>query len=96
MNYVEVNTLRYGAMIITTMEAAPEEYPGPRYPTCEYGYYPPCGERADYFVPDATRPGGGGQDVEMRPAWFCRDHLEEMLGHPPVEQPLFRRIVGPE
>ena len=50
---------------------------------------------AAYLVPDATRPGGGGQDVERRPAMFCREHLEEMLGHPPEEQPVFRRVEGP-
>ena len=35
------------------------------------------------------------QDVERRPAMFCREHLEEMLGHAPEEQPVFRRVTGP-
>jgi hypothetical protein len=96
MNYVEIDTLRYAAMILAAIENAPPDYPGPRNPVCEHGYSPPCGEDAEYLVPDSARPGGGGQDVEMRPAWFCREHLEEMLGHPPAEQPIFRRIVGPE
>lgn len=31
--------------------------------------------------------------MERRPAMFCREHLEEMLGHAPEEQPVF---TGPE
>ena len=54
-----------------------------------------CGQPAVYLVPDATRAGEGGQDVERRPAMFCREHLEEMLGHAPEEQPIFRRLEGP-
>jgi hypothetical protein len=26
---------------------------------------------------------------------FCREHLEEMLGHPPEEPSVFRRVEGP-
>ena len=55
-----------------------------------------CGEPAEYLVPDATRLGGGDQDIEQRPAMFCREHLEGMLGHPPAEQSVFRRLAGPE
>ncbi len=55
-----------------------------------------CGEPVEYLVPDATRPGGGGRGIEHRPAMFCREHLEEMLGHPPAKQSIFRRIVGSE
>ena len=46
-------------------------------------------------MPDATRAGGGGKDIEQRPAMFCRKHLEELLGHTPEEQPIFRRHSGP-
>ncbi len=59
-------------------------------------YAAPCKERAEYMMPDATRGGGGGKDIEIRPAWFCRIHLSELLGRAPGEQPLFRRIEGPE
>jgi hypothetical protein len=55
-----------------------------------------CGERAEYLMPDATRSGGGGKDIEIRPAWFCRAHLSELWGRDPGEQPRFRRIEPPE
>jgi len=56
----------------------------------------PCGEPAEYLMPDAARPGSGDAAVEIRPAWFCRTHLSELLGREPGEQPLLRRIEGPE
>ena len=49
-----------------------------------------AGQVVDEFL------GGGGRDIEQRPAMFCREHLEKMLGHPPAEQSIFRRLVGPE
>jgi hypothetical protein len=57
---------------------------------------PPCGKPAEYLMPDATRPGHGGSDIEIRPAWFCRKHLSELLGRDPGEQPYLRHIEGPE
>jgi hypothetical protein len=48
-----------------------------------------CGRPAVYLVPDATRAGGGGQDVGRRPAMYCRGHLQGMLGHAPEERPGF-------
>ncbi len=56
----------------------------------------PCGEPAEYLMPDATRLGGGGSEIEIRPAWFCRTHISELLGRDPGEQPFCRRIEGPE
>jgi hypothetical protein len=47
-------------------------------------------------MPDATRPGSGGSDIEIRPAWFCRRHLSMLLGRDPGEQPHLRHIEGPE
>lgn len=55
-----------------------------------------CGRPVHYLIPDATRPGGGGADIEQLPAMACLEHLEEMLGHPPDRQPLFRRFQGPD
>ena len=55
-----------------------------------------CVAPAEYLMPDATRPGDGGSDIEIRPAWFCRRHLSMLLGRDPGEQPYIRRIEGPE
>jgi hypothetical protein len=83
--------LRLQAQILQKLE----EHQG--YVPCEgLDYSGSCGEPAEYMMPDATRPGGGGSAVEIRPAWFCRAHLSELLGRDPGEQPLFRRIEGPE
>jgi hypothetical protein len=83
--------LRLQAQILEQLE----EWQG--FVPCEgLEYSGPCGEPAEYMMPDATRPGGGGSDIEIRPAWFCRAHLSELLGRDPGEQPVFRRIEGPE
>jgi hypothetical protein len=55
-----------------------------------------CEQPAEYLMPDATRPGSEGSDIEIRPAWFCRRHLSMLLGRDPGEQPHLRRIEGPE
>lgn len=91
VNYVDLNVVCYAAMVLVNADENRLTV-GCEHET-ENGI---CGEPAEYLVPDATRPGSGGQDVEQRPAMFCREHLEEMLGHPPAEQSIFRRIVGPE
>jgi hypothetical protein len=88
MNYVDLNIVRYAAMTLAVAEQNGETI------ACQHGYIPICGKPAEYLVPDAVRPGGGGQDLEQRPAWFCREHLEELLGRPPEEQPHFRRLRG--
>ena len=90
MQYVELKIVRYAAQILADVEEAGQNV------GCEYELPEDrlCGWPAVYLVPDATRAGGGGQDVERRPAMFCREHLEEMLGHAPEEQPIFRRLRG--
>ena len=55
----------------------------------------PCFRTAEYLIADGTRVSAGG-DIEAAPQWVCREHLEEILGHAPVEQPIFHRIVRPE
>jgi hypothetical protein len=55
----------------------------------------PCLKPAEYLIADGTRVSGGG-DIEAAPQWACREHLEEILGHAPDEQPIFGRIVRPE
>jgi hypothetical protein len=55
-----------------------------------------CEGLAEYLMPDATRLGGGSSDIEIRPAWFCRKHLGTLLGRDPGEQPILRRVEGPE
>ncbi len=90
MNYVDLNVVRYAAMVLVNADETGQTV-GCEHDT-ENGI---CAEPAEYLVPDATLPGGG-QDIEQRPAMFCREHLEEMLGHSPAEQSVFRRIVGTE
>jgi hypothetical protein len=86
--------LRIQAQILQRLE----EHQG--FVPCEWWSDPdssgPCGEPAEYLMPDATRPGSGGSDIEIRPAWFCRTHISELLGRDPGEQPFFRRIEDPE
>jgi hypothetical protein len=86
MQYVQLDVVRYAAAFLTAADGTGQTI------SCEVG---PHDEPATYLIPDATRPGGGGRDVEHRPAMVCREHLEEMLGHPPEEQPIFRRLQGP-
>ncbi len=91
INYIHIDVLRLQAQVLQQLE----EHQG--FVPCEgLQYSVPCEEPAEYMMPDATRPGGGGSDIEIRPAWFCRTHLSELLGRDPGEQPLFRRIREPE
>ena len=85
MQYVHLDVVRYAAAFLTAAYGTGQTI------SCEVG---PHDEPATYLIPDATRPGGG-QDVE-RPAMVCREHLEEMLGHPPEGQPIFRRLQVPD
>jgi hypothetical protein len=91
MQYVELIHVRSAANALAFAEKMGDTI------ACEYEVGDTiCGEPAEYLVPNATRSGGGGQDIEQRPAMFCREHLEELLGHPPEEQPIFRRLRGPD
>ena len=85
MQYIELDIVRHAAAILVDVEEAGQHV------GCEAeedeGRL--CGKLAVYLVPDATRAGRGGQDVERRPAMYCREHLEEMLGHAPERQPGF-------
>ncbi len=90
MQYVDLDVVRHAAAILAAVEGAGQNV-GCEHELPEGGL---CGRPAVYLVPEATRAGGGGQDVERRPAMFCREHLEEMLGHAPEEQPVFRRVGG--
>ena len=92
MQHVDLNVVRYAAMVLVTADEN-GIIVGCEYALPEGGV---CGEPAEYLVPDATRAGGGGQDIEQRPVMFCGERLEEMLGYPPAEQPIFGRIQGPE
>jgi hypothetical protein len=64
LHCVDLNIVRYAAMVLAAAEKNGQTV------VCEYGYMPICGEPAEYLVPDATRPGGAGQDIEQRPAMF--------------------------
>jgi hypothetical protein len=90
LQYVDLEIVRYAAKLLETVER------NGKVVMCEAkegeGI---CGDPVAYLVPDATPAGGGGQDIERRPAIFCREHLEEMLGHPPEEQPIFKRLEEP-
>ena len=61
MNYVDLNVVRYAAMVLVNAEENRQTV-GCEHDT-ENGI---CGEPAEYLVPDATRPGEG-QDIEQRP-----------------------------
>lgn len=87
MQYVQLDVVRHAAAFLTAADGTGQTI------SCEVG---PHDEPATYLIPDATRPGTDGQDVEQRPAMVCREHLEEMLGYPPEEQPIFRRLRGSE
>ena len=79
MQYVELEVVRYAAGMLAAAEEAGHTL------VCEAQ---PCERPIKYLVPDATRAGKDGQDVEQRPAIVCREHLEEMLGHTPEDQPI--------
>ena len=85
LQYVELDIVRRAAAMLADAEEAGQNV------GCEAeedeGRL--CGRPAAYLVPDATRAGGDGREVERRPAMYCRGHLEEMLGHAPEERPGF-------
>jgi hypothetical protein len=86
LQYVDLEVVRYAAGML----AAPEE--AGHTLVCKSQ---PCERPIAYLIPDATRPGRDGQEVEQRPAIVCQEHLEEMLGHALEEQPICRRLEGP-
>ncbi len=79
MQYVDLEVVRYAAGMLAAAEEAGHTL------VCNAQ---PCERPIEYLVPDATRPGADGQDVEQSPTIVCREHLEEMLGHAPEEQPI--------
>ena len=95
MNYVSIGVVRYASQIMELMEQHGKEHPEhPGVPLCNWQPHPsadPCFRPAEYLAPDATRVSAGG-DIEAAPQWYCREHLEQELGAPVREQPLFRRI----
>jgi hypothetical protein len=91
INYIHIDMLRFQAQALQQLEAHQGVMP------CEgLENVSSCEQPAEYLMPDATRPGGGGSDIEIRPAWFCRKHLSILIGRDPGEQPYFRRVEGPE
>ena len=96
MNYVSVEVLRHAAAVMDAVDRAPEEANAVlRCDWQEAPDVPTCGEPATHLVADATRVSAGG-DIEAAPQWFCREHLELEMGEPVREQPIFRRLEGPE
>jgi hypothetical protein len=89
INYIHIDMLRYQAQELQELEAHQRSMP------CEgLENMSSCEQPAEYLMPDATRPGSGGSDIEIRPAWFCRRHLSMLLGRDPGEQPHLRHIEG--
>ena len=89
INYIHIDMLRYQAQELQELEAHRRSMP------CEgLENMSSCEQPAEYLMPDATRPGSGGSDIEIRPAWFCRRHLSMLLGRDPGEQPHLRHIEG--
>jgi hypothetical protein len=101
LQYVDLDIVRHAAAILAAVEQAGQnvgceaELPEDELPKGGLPESALCGRPAAYLVPDATRAGGGGQDVERRPAMYCGMCLERTLGHAPEEQPVFRRVAGP-
>ncbi len=99
MNYVSIEVIRSAAMTLNGLEQHKAEHPEhPGVPGCNWQSHPtarPCLRSAEYLAPDASRVSAG-DDIEAAPQWYCREHLEQELGAPPREQPLFRRIRGLE
>jgi hypothetical protein len=99
MNYASIEVVQYAARIMDAMRRFKEEHPedeDPGVPLCNWQPHPsarPCLRPAEYLVPDASRVSAGG-DIEAAPQWYCKAHLEQELGAPVREQPLFRRIEG--
>ncbi len=90
MNYVDLNVVRYAAMVLVNAEENGQTV------WCEHDTENGmCGEPTKYLVPDATRPGGGSE-YRATPGHVLSGAPGEMLGHPPAEQSIFRHIVGPE
>ena len=91
INYIHIDMLRFQAQVLEQLEARQAVMP------CEgLENRSSCEQPAEYLMPDATRPGGGSSDIEIRTAWFCQKHLSMLLGRDPGEQPHLRRIEGPE
>ena len=85
MNYVNVDVLRSAAA--EAFERKGGRVPCDRRP--DPGT-PPCGNRVEYLVADATRSASGGEEIERTPQWRFREHLE--LGEAPREQPIFQLV----
>ena len=79
MQYVDLEVVRYAAGMLAAAEKAGHTL------VCKSQ---PCERLIAYLIPDATRSVRDWQEVEQRPAIVCREHLEEMLGHAPEEQPI--------
>jgi hypothetical protein len=59
----------------------------------------PCGAPATYLAVGgdlvaSDAPVDAGGDVKSGPQWFCREHLELVLGGPPEDQPVLGHITG--
>lgn len=97
MNYVSREMMKHAAQVMEALERFEVEHPEvPGGLVCNWQSDPssaPCGERAEYFVADASRVSAGG-DIETAPQWYCREHLEHELGEAPRDQPIFGRIQG--
>ena len=92
MNYVSLGVLRYAATELAAAEEAGRRVTCMWQPGSEA---PQCDREAEYLVPDATRVSAGG-DIEIAALWFCREHLELVLGGPVKEQPLLWPEESPE
>jgi hypothetical protein len=79
LQYVDLEVVRYAAGMLAAAEEAGHTLACEAQP-CERPIR--AGGVGDEIF------GRDGQEAEQRPAIVCREHLEEMLGHAPEEQPI--------
>ncbi len=102
MNYVSLELVRHVAAQLAEADAAGHEM------ICGLGASEDsprrlCRRRGTHLIPTTHRPfyPGGAPSYEatairQHPRLICREHLEEMLGHPPEDQPIERVVEIPD
>ena len=95
INYLHTDVLAYAARIMDAVEG----HEGIRCGWLLEQAGRPCGAPATYLAVGGNlvasdAPVDAGGDVKSGPQWFCREHLELVLGGPPEDQPVLGHITG--